>query len=156
MSMNPDALLKFAEGLAADQELWRQHVHHQPDKRTFAMIWDDEDVNAWVLCWGTNHDTGFHDHDKSVAGIVTLEGQVREDRLHLNAPNTENIYEAGQSFIVPKYAIHRVLHHGDVPSVTIHAYSPPLYRMGSYSENPVGELIREAWDGESAIEVSLA
>jgi mannose-6-phosphate isomerase-like protein (cupin superfamily) len=156
MSLTPEELLKFVQGLGADTERWQQHVHHDPDRRTFAQIWDDEDVNAWVLCWGRNHDTGFHDHDHSIAGIIALEGQVREDRLHLSAPNTENIYAAGESFVVPKFAIHRVLHHGDVPAVTIHAYSPPLSRMGTYSENQTGELMREAWDGESAIEASLS
>jgi hypothetical protein len=40
--------------------------------------------------------------------------------------------------------IHRVLHAGDGPAVTIHAYSPPLTRMGSYTVEPTGQLRRHA------------
>ncbi len=156
MSLSPEELVAFAERLGSDPEVWRPHVHHDPEKRTFAMIWDDENVNAWVLCWSYNQDTGFHDHDKSVAGIVVLEGQVREDRLHLSAPNTQRIYGAGQSFVVPQHAIHSVLHHGEGSAVTIHAYSPPLTRMGTYTENEDGELTREAWDGDEAREMTLS
>ena len=40
--------------------------------------------------------------------------------------------------------IHRVLHEGDVPAVTIHAYSPPLWRMGAYEIAESGELRRHS------------
>ena len=41
-------------------------------------------------------------------------------------------------------AIHRVLHAGDGPAVTIHAYSPPLRRTGAYRIGPDGVLERES------------
>ena len=156
MSLTSEQLLEFVWRLAADTDKWQHHVQHDPEQRTFAVIWEDEDVNAWVLCWSKDHDTGFHDHDQSIAAIVTLEGQVREDRLRLSGGNRERVYDAGQGFTVPPNAIHRVLHHGDAPAVTIHAYSPPLTRMGSYMIADEGELLRQGWDGESAIEVAVA
>jgi quercetin dioxygenase-like cupin family protein len=156
MSLTSDQLLDFAQRLAADPDNWQQYVRHDSEERTFELIWDDEDVNAWVLCWSEDHDTGFHDHDQSVAAIVALDGQVREDRLRLGGATRERVYGAGESFIVPPNAIHRVLHHGDAPAVTIHAYSPPLTRMGSYSVADDGDLLRQAWDGESAVEVAVA
>ena len=45
---------------------------------------------------------------------------------------------------MPPVAIHRVLHAGQGPAVTIHAYSPPLRRTGAYRVRPDGELEREA------------
>ena len=45
---------------------------------------------------------------------------------------------------MPPTAIHRVLHAGDGPAVTVHAYSPPLRRMGSYTIGADGELERES------------
>jgi hypothetical protein len=32
----------------------------------------------------------------------------------------------------------------DYPAVTIHAYSPPLWRMGTYTVSPDGELRRRS------------
>ena len=40
--------------------------------------------------------------------------------------------------------IHRVSHAGAEPAVTIHAYSPPLWRMGAYEVLPDGELRRQS------------
>ena len=39
---------------------------------------------------------------------------------------------AGETFTFAASDIHRVLHAGAAPAVTIHAYSPPLWRMGAY------------------------
>jgi hypothetical protein len=38
--------------------------------------------------------------------------------------------------------IHRVTHAGMTPATTIHAYSPPLRRMGAYVIAPGGALER--------------
>jgi hypothetical protein len=48
-------------------------------------------------------------------------------------------------------AIHRVLHSGDAPAVTIHAYSPPLARTGAYRIGADGELERELLSGEEEL-----
>jgi mannose-6-phosphate isomerase-like protein (cupin superfamily) len=150
MSLGPEALEAFVKQLAADPERWHALVEHHPDKRTYGLIWQDDDVNAWVLCWSTDHDTGFHDHDVSTAAITVIEGQVREDRLRLDGSAREVVYNAGASFTVPAEAIHRVLHAGDGPAVTIHAYSPPLRRQGAYSLGDDGVLQRhiQSWEEE--------
>jgi quercetin dioxygenase-like cupin family protein len=113
-------------------------------------------VSAWVLCWSEDHDTGFHDHDVSAAAITVIDGHVREDRLRLDRTAREIVYGAGQTFTVPPDAIHRVLHAGSGPAVTIHAYSPPLKRMGSYSEGPSGELLRIVQTHEDELQAELA
>jgi quercetin dioxygenase-like cupin family protein len=113
-------------------------------------------VSAWVLCWSEDHDTGFHDHDVSSAAITVIDGHVREDRLRLDRTAREVVYGAGQTFTVPPNAIHRVLHAGRGPAVTIHAYSPPLKRMGAYSEGPNGELLRVAQTHEDELHAELA
>ncbi len=156
MSLTVKELEDFVQRLAADTERWQQHVHHDPAQRTYGLIWEDDDVNAWVLCWNEGHDTGFHDHDISSAAITVLEGQVREDRLRLGRSAREVVYNVGQSLTVPPDAIHRVVHAGDGPAVTIHAYSPPLKRMGSYSEGPEGELLRVVQTEEEELRSQFA
>ena len=144
MSRSAADLERFAAALAATPERWRHLVRHADDIRVYEQIWDDEDVNAWLICWSEDQDTGFHDHDESAAAITVVAGAVREDRLTLAGPPSRRRFGAGETFTVPPVAIHRVLHAGDGPAVTIHAYSPPLRRTGAYRVGAAGELERES------------
>ena len=132
---------------AARPELWSEHVSHDPDHRTYAQLLRDEHLDVWLLCWSRDHDTGFHDHDLSAGAVAVVAGAVREERLVLgrsvDAPISRTAI-AGSSFDFGASEIHRVLHAGSLPAVTIHAYSPPLVRMGSYSVEPNGQLRRHA------------
>ena len=133
MTLGLDELEAFVRRLAADPQRRQRFVEHDPDKRSYGLIWDDEEINAWVLCWSRDHDTGFHDHDVSAAAVTVLEGRVCEDRLRIDGGARETVYGPGASFTLAADAIHRVLHAGDGPAVTIHAYSPPPRRQGAYS-----------------------
>jgi mannose-6-phosphate isomerase-like protein (cupin superfamily) len=144
VSLTLDELERLAAELAATPERWRDHVRHAQDARVYDQIWDDDEANAWVICWSADQDTGFHDHDESAAGIAVVSGRVREDRLRISGPPLEREFGAGTTFTVPPVAIHRVLHAGDRPAVTIHVYSPPLTRTGAYRIGSDGELEREA------------
>ena len=143
MSLTQDELERFVGDLAASPERWRHLVRHAGDARVYAQIWDDDDVNAWVICWSEDQDTGFHDHDESSAAVAVISGHVREDRLRLGEDPRSRVLGPDSVFTVPAVAIHRVLHAGGPPAVTIHAYSPPLVRTGAYRIGPDGELERE-------------
>lgn len=155
MTMSRRPLEQFTAELAAQPELWKHLVRHG-DARAYGQIWDAEDVNAWVICWGEGHDTGFHDHDDSAAAIYVVEGCVREERLRLGVTPEARVLRPGRSFFVPAPAIHRVLHVGAVPAVTLHAYSPPLRRTGTYSIAADGGLERAAQPYEQELGAELA
>jgi len=135
-----------ARRFAARPELWAERVCHDPARRTYAQLHRDEHLDVWLLCWSRDHDTGFHDHDLSAGAVAVVAGSVREDRLALGRPveaPLTRIASAGASFGFTASDIHRVLHAGEGPAVTIHAYSPPLVRMGSYVIEPTGQLRRQ-------------
>jgi quercetin dioxygenase-like cupin family protein len=144
MSLTTERLEQFVANLAASPDHWQHLVRYSGDVRVYELIWDDEDVNAWVICWSDDQDTGFHDHDQSAAAVAVISGQVREERLRLGSSPRVRTVRGGSTFTVPPVAIHRVLHAGDAPAVTIHAYSPPLTRTGAYRRGPNGELERES------------
>ena len=50
----------------------------------------------------------------------------------------------GETLTVEPVAIHRVLHAGEGPARTIHAYSPPLRRTGASRIGADGRLERES------------
>ncbi len=144
MSLAPDELRRFVADLAARADRWSHLVRHRAEVRVYEPIWSDARVNAWLICWREDQDTGFHDHDESAAAIAVVRGRVRENRLRVgDAPSSREL-GPGSVFSVPPVAIHRVLHVGDEPAVTIHAYSPPLVRTGAYRLTGDGELQREA------------
>jgi predicted metal-dependent enzyme (double-stranded beta helix superfamily) len=136
-----------ANQIATRQELWSEHVSHDPEHRTYAELVRDEHLDVWLLCWSRDHDTGFHDHDLSAGAVAVAAGAVREERLVLgrgvDSPIAK-VARAGSSFSFGASDIHRVLHAGEGPAVTIHAYSPPLRRTGAYGVGPDGELERES------------
>ena len=156
MSLGPIELQRFVAELAAAPERWAHAVRHTSDVRVHAQIWDDEEVNAWVICWSEDQDTGFHDHDESGAAIAVISGQVREDRLRLSGAPHSRTFGPGEIFTVPAVAIHRVLHSGEAPAVTLHAYSPPLARTGAYRLGVDGVLERELLSYEAELRATAA
>ena len=115
--------------------------------RTYRQLLRDEHLDVWLLCWSHDHDTDFHNHDLSAGAVAVVSGSVREERLVLGRPVDAPIARtarAGSSFDFAASDIHRVLHAGAEPAVTIHAYSRPLVRMGSYAVEPNGQLRRHA------------
>lgn len=156
MSLTIEELEQFVAELAATPERWQHHVRHCDDMRVYELIWDDEDVNAWVICWSCDQDTGFHDHDQSAAAIAVISGEVREDRLRVGSSPRSRVIQGGSTFTVPPTAIHRVLHAGYRPAVTIHAYSPPLTRTGAYRVAADGELERQSLSFEQELRAQLA
>jgi quercetin dioxygenase-like cupin family protein len=155
VSLSRDQLQEFVAELAATPERWQHLVRHTSSARVYEQIWDDEEVNAWIICWSEEQDTGFHDHDASAAGIAVISGEVREERLRLGLAPRARAFSAGSAFNVPPDAIHRVLHIGELPAVTIHAYSPPLVRTGAYRAGRDGELVRESLSLEQELRAPI-
>jgi hypothetical protein len=154
--LTPEQLERCAAALAADPARWRHLVRHERDVRVYEQIFSDERLNAWLICWSDRQDTGFHDHDESAGGIAVIAGRVCEERLAVGAPPLARTSSAGECFNVPASAIHRVVHVGAEPAITIHAYSPPLARMGAYRIGPGGELEREALSHEQELRAEAA
>ena len=142
--LTPDELERHAAQLAQTPQRWQHLVTHDPGARVYEEISSDEHVTAWLICWMDDHDTGFHDHDVSAGAVAVVSGAVREDRLVLGDRPTWRVAQAGEVFGFEAHDIHRVLHVGEAPAVTIHVYSPPLRRMGAYEVAAGGRLARHS------------
>jgi predicted metal-dependent enzyme (double-stranded beta helix superfamily) len=138
----PRELRTFVQALAGASELWTGLVSHDADQRVYRELLADEYVTVWLICWMDNHDTGFHDHDASAGAVAVVGGEVREQLLTMGGPPLERRFGTGESFDFKPSDIHRVLHAGAEPAVTLHAYSPPLLRMGAYVISSEGVLAR--------------
>lgn len=144
-------LAELARTMADDPSRWEDVVRHDPEQRTYALLHQDDDVTIWLICWGEGHDTGFHDHDVSSAGVAVATGEVVDERLTAFGDPIERRLDPDHGATIEPTAIHRMRHGGGVPAVSIHAYSPPLLRTGAYEVAADGRLLRHAQPGEDAL-----
>jgi predicted metal-dependent enzyme (double-stranded beta helix superfamily) len=137
-------LQAFVAELADRPELWIHLVKHDATQRLYEELLDDDHLSAWLICWMNDHDTGFHDHDISAGAVAIVGGRVHEERLAIAGAPRNRAFAAGESFHFSPADIHRVRHAGSGPAVTLHAYSPPLQRMGTYVVAADGVLARHS------------
>ena len=143
-ALSPGALRELVDAIVARPELWETHVRHDPEARHFELLWQDDRIEAWVISWtGEDHDTGFHDHDESRGSFGIARGELVEERLGLGSTIRRRL-RAGQSVSFGPSHVHRVRGVDGVESVSVHAYSPPLRRMGVYAVSDEGALERES------------
>jgi quercetin dioxygenase-like cupin family protein len=136
-------LLQLAASIAADPAALQQHVAFSDDKRHFVSLHRDTHVDVWLLCWTPQNDTGWHDHDISSGAVAVTQGTLTEHNLAIGTPSIETEIRAGSAFSFGPDHIHRLTGR-DPGSVSVHAYSPPLWRMGQYTLGAGGQLRRKS------------
>lgn len=147
----PTELSNIVTGLAAHPELWRDDVVFDADERQCSLIARTNSIEIWAVAWMPGQDTGFHDHDASAAAIAVAEGSIVDERMALADRTIAARHEAGAVFTVDAGEIHRARHTGDGPAISIHAYSPPLHRMGTYAVGAGGRLLRQPVGGDQTL-----
>jgi hypothetical protein len=139
--LDPQELLTWVRQIAAEPALWAEHVRHDAAGRHFVSLYRDADVDVWLLCWNTVDDTGWHDHDTSSGAVAVTAGEVLEHLPRMGGDAQTRRIPAGRAFGFGPDHIHRMA--GGVDgSVSVHAYSPPLWRMGQYSFSGSGVMRR--------------
>jgi predicted metal-dependent enzyme (double-stranded beta helix superfamily) len=137
-------LTELVARIAAEPEQWRPLARFDSAERHFEQLWRDDHIDVWVISWANGNDTGFHDHDVSSGAVAVVEGEVVEERLVLGGEPRRLHHRAGATFDFDAAHVHRMCHEDAAPAVSIHAYSPPLWRMGSYAVGPDGTLRRKS------------
>jgi predicted metal-dependent enzyme (double-stranded beta helix superfamily) len=134
-------LVALVERVAARRELWAPHLDTSATGRTYAALHRDADVDIWAIFWLPENDTGWHDHDTSSGAVRVVDGALEEHALLVARPERRTRYGAGASFSFGPSHIHR-LTCAESRAVSIHAYSPPLWRLGQYTVDAEGALHR--------------
>ena len=141
--LDQDELRSLASSLALRPELWEHHLAFDDHQRVYASLYRDSHVDVWLLCWTPENDTGFHDHDISSGAVAVVSGTLVEHNLAIDDQTIQTLVDGGRVFSFGPDHIHRLTGavHG---SVSVHAYSPPLWRMGQYSIGADGRLRRQS------------
>jgi hypothetical protein len=142
-NLNRTELQALVDELAGDPMRWREHVAFPDGQRHYVSLHRDEYVDVWLLCWKRGDDTGWHDHDISAGAVRVIRGAVRESSPRMGGEPAMRVVAAGRSFSFGPEHIHRLAGE-DEQAVSIHAYSPPLWRLGQYSIDADGVMRRES------------
>lgn len=117
----------------------------------------DDDVDVWLISWTPGEATELHDHAGSLGALTVLSGSLRE--YHWTGDDLAvRILDAGDQAAFPLGWVHDVVRNPVAatpdsspdeepvalvtPTLSVHAYSPPLTAMSYYDISESGHLRR--------------
>jgi predicted metal-dependent enzyme (double-stranded beta helix superfamily) len=140
-NLGTSELTEVVNQLADRPDAWRGHVEFGGGLRHYACLHRDEYLDIWLICWSAGNDTGWHDHDVSSGAVRVVTGTIAESNPRIGGVHARRIIRAGASFAFGPEHIHRLEGTADT-SISVHAYSPPLWRLGQYTVDGDGVLRR--------------
>ncbi|ORI27361.1 cysteine dioxygenase family protein [Rhodococcus sp. 1168] len=110
-------------GLWPAEERWASRLHA------------DDDLDVWLISWVPDRSTELHDHAGSIGALTVLSGSLVESRWAGNELKSRHL-DAGDQASFPLGWVHDVVHASGSaapgPTLSVHAYSPPLTAMSYY------------------------
>ncbi|GAA1266075.1 hypothetical protein GCM10009677_17820 [Sphaerisporangium rubeum] len=143
--LDPRELRSLVDDIADRPELWSHQVAFgaNGEARHYASLYRDSYVDVWLICWRPEDDTGWHDHDVSSGALRVVDGTLKESNPRIGGEHRETLVRTGDTLSFGPEHIHRVNGHAET-SVSIHAYSPPLWRLGQYTISDDGVMRRSS------------
>src|SRR3954470_7913928 len=126
----------------ADDVLSGHYDHLLPDgapptdDRWFARLHGDDELDVWLISWVPDRSTELHDHGGSLGALTVVSGALAETRWDANRLRRRRL-TAGDQAGFPLGWVHDVVWspeptHVVGPTLSVHAYSPPLTAMSYY------------------------
>jgi hypothetical protein len=153
--------LLHATDQAADDVLSGRCDHLLPEggvpqtQRWFTRIHGDDELDIWLISWVRGHATELHDHGGSLGALTVLSGSLNEFRWDGRGLRKRRL-DAGDQAGFPLGWVHDVVWaprpspgpvialNGPVaPTLSVHAYSPPLSAMSYYDVTERNTLRRQ-------------
>jgi hypothetical protein len=139
----PDLL--HATDRAADDVLSGRYRHVLPaggppaDERWFVRLHGDDELDVWLISWVPERATELHDHGGSLGALTVVSGALHETRWDGDALRRRRL-DAGDQAGFPLGWVHDVVWAPESivvspssgPTLSVHAYSPPLTAMSYY------------------------
>ena len=155
----PDLL--HATDQAADDVLSGRCEHLLPTggvpdtTRWFTRVYGDDELDIWLISWVPGHATELHDHGGSLGALTVLSGSLNEFRWDGRGLRRRRL-DAGDQAGFPLGWVHDVVWAprpvpGPAstpqptvrPTLSVHAYSPPLTAMSYYEVTDRNRLRRQ-------------
>ena len=132
-------LKRVVERFANSPEIWFSSVRFDLSERYCRRLRADDDHEIWLICWDLGQDTLLHDHGGSSGAFAVTQGGLVEDYGSVTVATLRTRrHRAGSSVAFGPDYVHNLVNVGLRPTVSIHAYSPPLRSMNFYCWLPTG------------------
>ena len=106
-----------------------------PADRWLTPIHGDDELDIWLISWVKDHATELHDHGGSLGALTLVSGALDEFRWDGSALRRRRL-NAGDQAAFPLGWVHDVVWAPAAspvaPTLSVHAYSPPLTAMSYY------------------------
>lgn len=119
------------------------------DERWFTRLHGDGELDVWLISWVPDRSTELHDHGGSLGALTVVSGALRETRWDGQALRRRRL-RAGDQAAFPLGWVHDVVWTPERdlstpvnPTLSVHAYSPPLTAMSYYEVNERKTLRRK-------------
>ena len=154
----PDLL--HATDQAADDVLSGRRDHLLPTggvpatQRWFTRMYGDDELDIWLISWVPGRATELHDHGGSLGALTVLSGSLNEFRWDGGGLRRRRL-DAGDQAGFPLGWVHDVVWAPRPvpepaaiakpvrPTLSVHAYSPPLTAMSYYEITDRNTLRRQ-------------
>jgi hypothetical protein len=141
--LSQDELRTITSHLAAQEDLWRPRVVHDPAAHWCTQLLWSPQVEIWLVGWDADQGLDLHDHG-GVSGAFTICEGTLEVRQGSHLRPAEQIRQrtlrAADSVAFDGDYLHEVVNRSGEPATSIHAYSPAILNMDFY-EMVAGELV---------------
>ncbi|MFI7191252.1 cysteine dioxygenase [Nocardia nova] len=120
------------------------------ENRWAVRLLADDEVDVWLISWVPDRSTELHDHAGSLGALTVLSGALSEFRWN-GKELRQRTLTAGDQASFPLGWVHDVVRAPDQfagvpepsnPTLSVHAYSPPLSAMSYYEVTGHGTLRR--------------
>lgn len=107
------------------------------DRRWAVRLESDDELDLWLISWVPDKSTQLHDHAGSLGALTVLSGALSEFRWAGSALRQRTLF-AGDQASFPIGWVHDVVQASSAvvgpnePTLSVHAYSPPLTAMSYY------------------------
>lgn len=116
-------------------------------ERWFIRLYSDYELDVWLISWVPERSTELHDHGGSLGALTVVSGALSETRWDGRGLRQRTL-EAGDQAAFPLGWVHDVVLAGGAevtpshPTLSVHAYSPPLTAMSYYDVTDTNKLRR--------------
>lgn len=138
----PDVLRALVADLAMAPETWSAPVRFDLTERYCSRLHVegvDSSIEVWLICWDLGQDTLLHDHGGSAGAFAVASGSLLEDYGTTTKGDLRTRrHQTGDAVGFGANYLHNLVNVSTAPTVTVHAYSPPLRTMNFYCWLPSG------------------
>lgn len=134
-------LPQIVSRVANTPSLWRRHAHLAGHDRSWTRITVPENIDVWVIVWGTSSRTELHDHGDAETAFTTVRGRLTEIRPDASGRLIPRRFAPGVIATVAPGELHDVTNEFAETAVSIHAYAPRLETMTFYARGADGLFV---------------